>query len=114
MKIELTFQKADIISLVLKELQRKGLRPVDPTNVVYKGALEVRLFLDVDNFLAEDKIETYPDKPIEDLKLGPLVEEEDAELSMDEILHAAKGLDTKPPKTIVLGPNESLEYPGRK
>lgn len=45
MKIEVTYQKNDILQLVLDELKRKGLKPLG--DVVYKGALEVRMYVEI-------------------------------------------------------------------
>jgi hypothetical protein len=46
-KIDVTYEKADILALVMKALQGRGLKLKPGTSLAYKGALEVKLSVEV-------------------------------------------------------------------
>ena len=117
MKIDITYEKADILRLVTDDLVRKGIQPKTGAPIEYKGALSIKLSVDAD-----------PVEPVElSTATAPVAAETTAppvatlpapEPSMDEVLSASKNAERTPPTfknpnppPRMLGKNESYEFP---
>lgn len=118
MKIDVTYEKADIIRLVKDDLERKGLHLKSGAQPEYKGALVVKMSIE-----AEDEDEPSPPraaKPPEenDAPPPPPVDDGDMEAVLRQSQQVAAS--TKPtfklaendqPSKRPLGANESLDFP---
>lgn len=110
MKIDVVYEKGDILRLIVDDLKRKGIKIRANATPIYKGALAVKLSVD-----AEDT-DDVGDVPI------PTVEEPQKQVTaepvnMSDVLNQSENLVmTKPGKferrpERVLGPSESYEFP---
>jgi len=109
MKIDVTYEKADILRLVTEDLVRKGIQPKAGARIEYKGALSVKLSVDAE----ADNTEVASPPPVATPPSPPI-----PEASMDEILAASRRAASTPPSfnaegrpPRMLGKNESYEYP---
>lgn len=121
MKIDVTYEKADILQLVLDDLRRKGLQVAQGKTPAYKGPLEVKLSVDVEDVepaVAEPKavVKTAeePTPPRKDEERPP-----EGPTNMGDVLGASESLMTRADGPFSkyqgkrpLGPNESEEWPG--
>ena len=115
MKIDITYEKADILRLVTDDLVRKGIQPKSGAPIEYKGALSIKLSVDAE---AEAPA---PEAPVPFVKRETIMDPPTApvpESSMDEVLSASKQAERTPPTfknpnppPRMLGKNESYEFP---
>lgn len=109
MKIDITYEKKDILRLVRDDLQRRSIRVQEGTTPDYKGALQVKLSVDV-----EDTAPAEEAAPTKKKKAAPRNEDEvdDGGDITDVIAQSGKLKETTEPKfQRTLGPNESTEFP---
>ena len=115
MKIDITYEKADILRLVTDDLVRKGIQPKSGAPVEYKGALSIKLSVD-----AEAEAPVVPESSGGPPQGRPAVATTPPvpEPSMDEVLSASKQAERTPPTfknpnppPRMLGKNESYEFP---
>jgi hypothetical protein len=113
MKIDITYEKADILRLVTDDLVRKGIQPKSGAPIEYKGALSIKLSVDADPVepAAASALPTESVTPATPAPPAP-------EPSMDEVLSASRQAERTPPTfknpnppTRMLGKNESYEFP---
>lgn len=115
MKIDVTYEKKDILRLIEKDLQAEGIRVKEGTSLVYKGALEVKLSVETED---TGRPAPSPTLPTEGKKVavtketpGPRVEPDD-DGDMSSVLAASNRLVKTPDgKVRSLGPNETTEFP---
>ena len=110
MKIDVVYEKADILRLITLDLRNKGIKVKPGATPAYKGALEVKLSVE-----AEEDSVTPPSPPV----LPSSKETAPAEVDMGDVLNSSRNLAKQPGKFEPgpkrnLGPNESYEYPGDK
>jgi hypothetical protein len=113
MKIDVTYEKKDILRLIEKDLLAEGIRVKEGTALVYKGALEVKLSVET-----EDTGRPLPQPAPSASKavvpaetLGPRIEPAD-DGDMSSVLAASNRLVKAPDGRVrSLGPNETLEFP---
>lgn len=123
MKINVIYEKADILRLVVADLRRKGIKVKTGTDPVYKGALEVRLAVDAE----EEEAVAASTEPLAGDTSPPTTPkvvpasgaETDEPADMSGVLNQSNRLVmTSPGKFVeskskrILGQNESEEYPG--
>lgn len=117
MKIDVTYEKADILRLVERELRAQGLRLKPGTSLAYKGALEVKLSAEVeDERLAEAKAPLVKRRP------PHVVPDDDEpaapEVDMDAVLAAsqnvAKTIPGRFPRPLINNEymQETEDFPG--
>jgi hypothetical protein len=112
MKIAVTFEKADILRLVEKELKAQGLKIKKGTSLEYKGALEVKLSVETEDetpLVAKPPVEggTTPSVTPEITTPAP-----DDDPDMSSVLRASSQLvEAGPGLKRTLKPNESTEFP---
>ncbi len=116
MKIDVTYEKKDILRLIEKDLQAEGIRVKEGTALVYKGALEVKLSVETEDtgrplpqpttaVTGEKKSIVPAETP------GPRIEPVD-DGDMSSVLAASNRLVKAPDGRVrSLGPNETLEFP---
>jgi len=115
MKIDITYEKADILRLVTDDLVRKGIQPKSGAPVEYKGALSVKLSVDTDPL---ETAEAAPPAAAVTFPQSQVSQAPVPEPSMDEVLSASKQAERTPPTfknpnppPRMLGKNESYEFP---
>jgi hypothetical protein len=121
--IDVTYEKADILKLVDEDLRKRRLRAKPGSHLEYKGALQVKLSIDVEEMeeaaLPPPPVASRPSTP------SPLPEEVEGDeepsegpMDMGAILSMSSSLAKKegkfdlkkgPPRQ--LGPDETYEYP---
>lgn len=116
MKIDVTYEKKDILRLIEKDLLAEGIRVKEGTTLVYKGALEVKFSVETEDTghplsppvttpAGEKKAVVPKETP------GPRIEPAD-DGDMSTVLAASKRLVQSPDGRVrSLGPNETLEFP---
>jgi hypothetical protein len=111
MKIDITYEKADILRLVTDDLVRKGIQPKSGAPIEYKGALSIKLSVDAEAEAEAPAIAVTPPQSQAPQDPAP-------EPSMDEVLSASKQAERTPPTfknpnppPRMLGKNESYEFP---
>lgn len=116
MKIDVTYEKKDILRLIEKDLLAEGIRVKEGTALVYKGALEVKLSVETEDTgrplsqpaspaTSEKKAGVPTETP------GPRIEPAD-DGDMSSVLAASNRLVKAPDGRVrSLGPNETLEFP---
>lgn len=110
MKIDVTYEKKDILRLLEKDLLDKGIRVKEGTALVYKGALEVRLAVETDDAAPPPppRSVAVPDSTVDVV----VVDEPADDGDMSSILVASGRLVRAPGgKVRPLGLNESIEFP---
>ena len=113
MKIDVVYEKADILRLITLDLRNKGIKVKPGATPAYKGALEVKLSVE-----AEEDAVPSP-STLTEAVLPSLKEPAPAEVDMGDVLKTSRNLAKNPGKFEPgprrnLGPNESYEYPGDK
>lgn len=121
MKINVTYEKDDIIRLVKEDLERRGLRLKPGAQPEYKGALQVKLSIE-----AMDEDVPPPPPPLappspkasEGDEPAPAEEDGDMEAVLRSSQHVAattrptfKLAENDQPLKRSLGVNESLDFP---
>ena len=113
MKIDITYEKADILRLVTEDLQKKGIKAKAGAPIEYKGALSVKLSVDSD-----EEVEALPSETVSTSASAVIKNPPSPEPSMDDILRASnRAAQTPPtfggkePPERVLADNESYEFP---
>jgi len=118
MKIDVTYEKADILRLVLEDLKKRQIKIKAGSMPEYKGALHVKLSIEAE----DDEVASTPTtrSAAEAASRGdgeapprePRQEADDA-VDMGDVLQQSQRVQatTKPSFQRQLGPNESLEFP---
>lgn len=120
MKIDVTYEKSDILRLVLEDLKRRQIKVKEGFKPEYKGALSVKLSIEADD---EDAPESVERPAAEATSRGDgEAPPQEPEVDMDTVLQQSRRVasTTKPsfrtaengePLKRQLGPNESLDFP---
>lgn len=138
MKIDITYEKADMLRLVAEDLKKRGIQPKAGAPIEYKGAMQVKLTIDVEEGEAPEaqaapvpRVRKKEDrKPVateefssESEQLEEVTPASIAGGDLNDIMAASQRLvETRPGMYAVrpggparqLGPDESLEYPGEE
>lgn len=116
MKIEIVYEKADILKLVVEDLLRKGIKVKVGHTPLVKAPLEVKLSVDTEDVVAAPapppKAARKAPRPAEDAE--EVVDEPAPEPDMADVLNRSQNLTTTQPgkfPTRQLGPNESYDFP---
>lgn len=125
MKIFITYEKKDMLRLVQREMQAQGIKLKAGTSLEYKGALQIRFYVETD----DDAMDTtlVPSKSDEAkgvTVVAPTPTPAEEAASMDGVLAASKHLvmtepgkfEQRPPRRLVRNEmmQESAEFPGDK
>lgn len=117
MKIDVTYEKVDILDLVTKSLQARGLRLKPGTTLAYKGALEIKLTVEVEDDITTPTSIPAPAVPV--MARSPAPASEPAEqVSLDDVLassrHLAKTTEGKFERPLADNKfmKETVEWPG--
>lgn len=127
MKVLITYEKPDVLRLILADMKAKGLKLKADTVLEYKGALQVRFHVETEGDGDEVLIDAAePPAP----RVAPpaatkptVVREEDDDAALAALRNQSETLtrnkkgqfEIRPaPGERVLGPNESYEYPTKE
>jgi len=109
MKILVTFEKEDILQLLQEKLIEQGFNLVEGKPLIYKGALNVKLEVEVTNDVKAKQEDT---EPVPNTKLdAPKKKDKNDEEDLKAILEQSNNLFNEGNVGRVLGQNETMEYP---
>ena len=126
MKIDVVYEKADILRLVTADLRRKGIKVKPGTMPAYKGALEIKLSVDADDDEVEaPTVEAPPTEAVETAPAPPnggppppRKAPESEPTDMTDVLRQSRNMNQKDGPFAVervmkrpLGPNEYEDFP---
>lgn len=117
MKIDVVYEKQDLLKLVVEDLRRKGIKVKPGTSPTVKAPLEIKLAIEAeDDEVAAAPPTTEAKPPPEKAPNGgPPPKNDDGDMSevlkrSDDVIMTSPGkFERRPPRP--LGPNESLDYP---
>lgn len=112
MKISITYEKRDILALVAQDLTQRGLNVKEDVPIEYKGALSVKLAVDVEG----SPIDAPAVKTRTRVVTAPVEEPENVPMSLATLRGQSEALTRSNPGKFAqrerqLGPNESLDFP---
>lgn len=114
MKIDVVYEKQDILRLVVEDLKKRGISVKEGHVPAYKGALEIKLAVDAEDSVAAPQEEAPPPPKKGKAKAAEAEEEVDMTAIMRQsknlVMNARGKFENATPRP--LGTNESYDYPG--